>query len=61
MIVGELTHVSSGVSDFYRELGYVFNIALEPRNRWGSFKALREKWHAHVESTYMRPLVLIDE
>ena len=34
---------------------------LRPHNRWGGFKALRERWIAHLETTRRRPLLLIDE
>ena len=34
--------------DFYRELGDIFSVKLSPLNRWGGFKALRERWRAHV-------------
>ena len=29
--------------------------------RWGGFKALRERWQAHLENTLLRPVLLIDE
>jgi len=59
--VGVVSHPQSGVSDFYRELGDLFGVQLGMHNRWGSFKALREKWRAHIEATLMRAVVLIDE
>ena len=59
--VGALSHPQSNVADFYRELGDLFSVALKPHNRWGGFKALRERWQAHIESTLMRPVLLIDE
>jgi type II secretory pathway predicted ATPase ExeA len=59
--VGALAHPQSNVADFYRELGDLFGVALRPHNRWGGFKALRERWHAHLESTLVRPVLLIDE
>ena len=34
---------------------------LRPHNRWGGFKALRERWIAHLESTRRRAVLLIDE
>jgi general secretion pathway protein A len=61
VIVGALEHPQSGVSDFYRELGHLFGVSLAPRNRWGGFKALRETWHAHIEATLLRPVLVIDE
>jgi type II secretory pathway predicted ATPase ExeA len=59
--VGGLQHPQSRVTDFYRELGDLFGIPLVAHNRWGGFKALREKWHAHIETTLTRPVLLIDE
>lgn len=59
--VGVIEHPQSGVSDFYRELGELFGVTLTPRNRWGSFKTLREIWQGHIEATRMRPVLLIDE
>lgn len=59
--VGALAHPQSNVADFYREMGDLFGVALKPHNRWGGFKALRERWHAHIETTLVRPLLLIDE
>ena len=32
-----------------------------PAHRWGGFKALRERWLAHLEGTLLRPVLLIDE
>jgi len=59
--VGVVTHPSARVSDFYRELGDIFGVALSAHNRWNSFKNLRERWSQHVESTLLRPVLFIDE
>ena len=59
--VGALTHPSASVSSFYRELGNLFGVELTPRNRWGGFKALRERWRDHIETTRVRAVLLIDE
>jgi general secretion pathway protein A len=59
--VGALAHPQSSVADFYRELGDLFGVPLRPHNRWGGFKALRERWHAHIDTTLSRPVLLIDE
>ena len=56
-----LEHTSGSVSSFYRELGERFGVELTPRNRWGGFKALRACWHEHMDSTLLRPVLLIDE
>jgi len=59
--VGVLTHPSSNLADFYREMGELFGVSLKPHNRWGGFKALREHWIKHMETTLTRPVLLIDE
>lgn len=61
VVVGALEHPQSGLADFYRELGDIFGVALKPHNRWGGFKALRERWQAHIDATLVRPVLLIDE
>ena len=61
LIVGALTRPSSRVFDFYRELGELFGVAMHPHNRWAGFKTLRERWHAHLQNTLLRPALLIDE
>ncbi len=59
--VGVVMRPQSGLADFYREIGALFGVALVPHNRWAGFRALREKWLAHVEATRYRPVLLIDE
>jgi type II secretory pathway predicted ATPase ExeA len=59
--VGAINHPQSNLADFYRELGDIFAVPLRPSNRWGGFKALRERWLAHLESSRCRPVLLIDE
>lgn len=59
--VGVITRSRSGVNDFYREMGEVFGVKLSVFNRWGGFKMLREKWKNHIETTLVRPVLLIDE
>ena len=61
VVVGAIEHPRSRTADFYRELAHIFGVPLAPHNRWGGFKALRDKWHAHIESTTVRPVLLIDE
>ena len=43
LTVGVLTHPQSNLADFYRELGDLFGVSLQPHNRWGGFKTLRER------------------
>ena len=59
--MGAINHPQSNLADFYRELGDIFAVPLRPHNRWGGFKALRELWIAHLESTRRRPVLLVDE
>jgi len=59
--VATLTHPRSRLSDFYRELGDLFGAAIASSNRYGGFKALRAKWLAHIDTTLVRPVLLIDE
>jgi general secretion pathway protein A len=59
--VGVIERPQSKNSDFYRELGDIFAVKLTPSNRWGGFKALRERWKAHLASSRIRPVLLIDE
>jgi general secretion pathway protein A len=59
--LGVIERPQSKSADFYRELGDIFAVKLTPHNRWGGFKALRERWKAHVTSSRIRPVLLIDE
>jgi type II secretory pathway predicted ATPase ExeA len=59
--VGLLTRPQASVADFYRELGDLFGASLSASNRWGGAKVLRRKWHAHMERSLTRPVLLIDE
>ena len=59
--VGAINPPQSNLADFYREMGDIFAVPLRPHNRWGGFKALREVWFAHLETTRRRPILLIDE
>jgi type II secretory pathway predicted ATPase ExeA len=59
--VGVLERPQSKSADFYRELGDIFSVKLRPSNRWGGFKALRERWKVHVASSRIKPVLLVDE
>jgi general secretion pathway protein A len=61
VVVGVLERPQSKPADFYRELGEIFSVKLSPSNRWGGFKALRERWRAHVTSSRIKPVLLVDE
>jgi general secretion pathway protein A len=61
VVVGVMERPQSSLSDFYRELGELFGVNLSPANRYGGFKALRERWRSHIKSTLFRPVLIIDE
>lgn len=58
---GVLSRPQAGLHDFYRELGELFGVQLQPHNRWGGAKALRERWQAHIDAALCRPVLIIDE
>ena len=59
--VGCLEHPQSNLADFYREMGDIFGVALQPHNRWSGFRVLRERWLTHIDTTLIRPILLVDE
>lgn len=59
--VGAISRPQSGVPDFYREMGFLFGIELRMTNRWGGYRCLRDRWQTHIDSTLLRPVILIDE
>jgi len=61
LTVRALTHPQSHLADFYQELGDLFGVVLRPHSRWAGFKTLRERWLARLDTTDLRPVLLIDE
>jgi len=59
--VGVLTRPQSRIGDFYREMGDLFGVVLHPHNRWGGVKLLRERWQAHIDAAFSRPVLIVDE
>jgi len=59
--VGAILRPQANVADFYREMAEVFQVPLRPHNRWAGAKLLRERWQAHIETTLLRPVLLVDE
>ena len=61
VVVGVMERPQSSLQDFYREMSALFGVNLSPANRYGGFKALRERWQSHIRTTLFRPILLIDE
>lgn len=61
LVTGVLSRPQANVADFYREMGDVFSVPLRPHNRWAGAKCLRERWQNHLQTTLVRPVLLIDE
>lgn len=61
VVVGVLERPQSKNADFYRELGDIFSVKLRPSNRYGGFRALRDRWRAHLASSRIKPVLLVDE
>lgn len=61
VVVGVMERPQSSLGDFYREMGGLFGVNLSPANRYGGFKALRQRWLEHINSTMFRPILLVDE
>lgn len=61
LIVCPITRPQSKLGDFYRELGTHFETPIQTSNRWGGYKALRDRWLSHIEATQLRPVILVDE
>jgi general secretion pathway protein A len=59
--VGVFGRPQAGLSDFYRELGDLFGVALRPHNRYAGSKALRERWQTHIDASLSRPVLICDE
>jgi type II secretory pathway predicted ATPase ExeA len=61
VVVGTVEHPQSRTMDFYRELGELFSVPFQTHNRWGGFKALRNRWAEHIASSLCRPILILDE
>lgn len=59
--VGVLSRPQAGLADFYREMGDLFGVELQPHNRWQGSKMLRQKWQVHIDAALFRPVLIIDE
>ena len=59
--VGVISRPQANIADFYREMGELFGVALQPHNRWAGARILRQRWQAHIDAALSRPVLLIDE
>lgn len=59
--VGVMVRPQSTTGDFYRELGQLYGVDLSPANRYGGFRALRARFRKHIQTSLMRPVLLVDE
>jgi general secretion pathway protein A len=60
-LAAQRSRPQSRLGDFYRELGDLFGVVLQPHNRWNGVKLLRERWQAHIDAAFSRPVLIIDE
>jgi type II secretory pathway predicted ATPase ExeA len=56
-----ISRPQAGLADFYREMGDLFGVTLHPHNRWGGAKVLRERWRTHIDASFSRPVLIVDE
>jgi type II secretory pathway predicted ATPase ExeA len=59
--VGMLSRPQAGLPDFFREMGDLFGVELQPHNRWAGTKILRQRWQDHIDKALSRPVLLVDE
>ena len=59
--MGLLTRPKARPQHFYRELSDHDDVQIAPHNRWSGTWLLRERWQAHIESSLLRPVLVIDE
>ena len=59
--VGILSRPQASLADFYREMGDLFAVELQPHNRWAGSKVLRDRWQTHIDTTLCRPVLIVDE
>jgi type II secretory pathway predicted ATPase ExeA len=59
--VGLLSRPQAKLADFFREMGDLFGVQLQPHNRWAGSKVLRERWQSHIDAALFRPVLVVDE
>lgn len=61
LCVRALTRPQNRLRDFYREMGNIFGVEIQPSNRYGGFNRLREQWVSQIHNCMFRPVLLVDE
>jgi type II secretory pathway predicted ATPase ExeA len=56
-----LTRPQSSLADFYREIGELFSVELQPHNRWRGAKVLRQQWQTFITTALFHPVLIVDE
>jgi len=59
--VGMISRPQANIADFYREMGDLFGVELQPHNRWAGTKILRQRRQSHIDGALCRPVLIIDE
>ncbi|MHB8874620.1 MAG: ExeA family protein [Myxococcaceae bacterium] len=59
--VGLLSRPQAKLADFFREMGDLFGVQLQPHNRWAGSKVLRERWQSHIDAALFRAVLVVDE
>jgi len=59
--LGVVSRPQASIADFYREMGDLFGVELQPHNRWGGAKILRSRWQSHIDAALSRPVLIVDE
>jgi type II secretory pathway predicted ATPase ExeA len=59
--LGVISRPQANIADFYREMGDLFGVELQPHNRWAGAKVLRQRWQAYIDATLSRPVLIVDE
>ena len=57
--LGVISRPQANIADFYREMGDLFGVELQPHNRWAGAKVLRQRWQAYIDATLSRPVLIV--
>jgi general secretion pathway protein A len=56
-----ISRPQANIADFYREMGELFGVELQPHNRWAGTRILRQRWQDHIDGALSRPVLIVDE